>query len=69
MIGVLLGAGLAKIGEIAAASAGYAILKVAFPFWLIFGALFFAFAVGCIAGVAPARAAAKLKPVQALRYE
>jgi len=68
-IGVLLGAGLAKIGEFAAASAGYEILKVAFPMWLIFGALFFAFAVGCIAGVAPARAAAKLKPVQALRYE
>jgi len=29
----------------------------------------FSFIAGCVSGVAPARSAAKLRPVQALRYE
>lgn len=36
---------------------------------LIFGALLFSFAVGAASGVLPARRAAKLPPVEALRYE
>ena len=38
--------------------------------WMIIFALIFSFSVGCLAGFLPARAAAKLKPVEALRkYE
>lgn len=69
LIGATLGFLMAKGAELAAASAGYSILKASFSPWLIFGSIFFAFLVGAISGLAPARAASKLKPVQALRYE
>lgn len=36
---------------------------------LVFGALVFSFGVGAISGVLPARRAAQLPPVEALRYE
>lgn len=39
------------------------------PFWLILFALAFAFIVGVASGVYPARRAAKLSPLAALRYE
>ena len=38
------------------------------PGLIIFG-LLFSFGVGCLSGFFPARSAAKLKPVEALRYE
>lgn len=69
LIGAILGIGLAKIGEFAAANAGYEIFKVSISPVLILGSLLFAFLIGAISGLAPARAAARLKPVQALRYE
>ena len=69
VMGIILGFSMGKLGELAAAAAGYPNLKASFPLWLIFGSLFFAFLVGALSGLAPARAAAKLRPVQALRYE
>jgi len=68
-LGILLGFGIAKMGEAMAAGAGYDFLKPYFPIWLTLGCLAFATAVGTVSGYLPARQAAKLKPVDALRYE
>ncbi len=68
-IGVLLGYGVAKVGEAIAANAGYAALKPIFPWYLVAGCLVFAYLVGTISGVLPAIQAAKKNPVDALRYE
>src|SRR3989338_2795153 len=68
-IGILLGFGLAKLGGIAIAAAGYSFLQPYFPWWLIVGCLVFSFLVGAGSGFFPARAASRLKPVDALRYE
>ena len=68
-IGMLLGWSLAKLGAMAIAAAGYSFLQPYFPWWLIVGCLAFSFFVGAASGFFPARAASKLKPVDALRYE
>lgn len=69
VIGVVLGAGMAKLVEFGAAVAGYGILKVSLGPELILGALAFSFFIGILSGAFPARSASKLKPVDALRYE
>ena len=68
-IGMLIGFGLAKLGTIVIAATGYSFLKPYFPWWLIVGCLVFSFMVGAASGFFPARAASRLKPVDALRYE
>jgi putative ABC transport system permease protein len=45
------------------------VLEFGFSAWLVFGALAFSFVIGALSGLLPARSAAKLKPVEALRYE
>ncbi len=70
LIGIVFGLGLGKMVEIAASSyLGSDLLKASMSHVLIFGALAFSFTIGCISGVAPARQASRLNPVQALRYE
>lgn len=69
VIGVIIGYGIGKLVEFGAAQQGLDILKASFPWYLIAGALLFSFLVGAISGVAPARQASKMKPVDALRYE
>lgn len=70
IVGVVLGLGLSKATEIAAAqSLGTTLIQTSFSWWLILGALAFSFVIGCISGVAPARQASRMKPVDALRYE
>ncbi len=69
VIGVLIGVGISKGVEfVAYQQLGIDLLKVAIDPELIIGALIFSFVVGSISGVFPARKAAKMKPVDALRY-
>ena len=69
-IGIVLGMGLAKAIEfVATAYLGTDLLRAAMPWWLIVGALLFAFLLGSISGLLPARQASKMNPVDALRTE
>lgn len=68
-MGALLGIGISQ-GFVAVARQYSAIpLEASIDPFLISGALLFAFLVGTISGTLPARNAAKLDPVDALRYE
>ena len=69
LFGVGIGVGIGKIVEIAAANAGFGLLKVPVNFWIIAFGLGFAFIVGVASGTLPAVRASKLNPVDALRYE
>jgi len=68
-LGVLLGYGIAKMGQAIARAAGLTFLRPYFPIWLTIGCLLFAFLVGAGAGTLPAIQASRQKPVDALRYE
>ena len=68
-VGIALGMGVSKLVEFAATQAGITFFKASFPLYLILGSLAFSFIVGMISGVLPALQAAKLQPVEALRYE
>ena len=68
IIGVAVGAGFAKLVELGAAQAlGPSVLVTSTPLWLVLGSLAFSFVIGMASGVLPARQAAKLPPVEALR--
>ena len=68
LIGVILGFSIAKLVEfIAFKQLGGSLIQADITLSLLLGALFFAFVVGAASGVFPARQAAKLKPVEALR--
>ncbi len=70
IIGVIVGGGLAKIIEIAAQSAlAMDLLKAHLSIELMVGAVLFSFLVGMASGALPAKQAASMKPVDALRYE
>jgi len=69
IIGTGIGIGIAKVIETIADKWGLGVLKVYFPWYLILGIVLFSFSIGAISGVMPAMRAAKLKPVDALRYE
>ncbi|MEK6760813.1 MAG: FtsX-like permease family protein, partial [Nanoarchaeota archaeon] len=69
-IGVAIGIGLAKTAEYFAAQAlGSNLLQASLNPMIIVGALGFSFIIGSLSGLLPARQAAGLNPVDALRYE
>ncbi|MBI4143976.1 ABC transporter permease [Candidatus Woesearchaeota archaeon] len=69
-IGVLIGIGMSKTVEFVAKQVwGPNLLQAGIPWYLVVGALLFSFLIGALSGVFPARQAARLKPVDALRYE
>ncbi len=70
VIGIAIGLGIAFLVEyVFVIAVGPAFLDVQFNPVVVFGTLFFAFIVGALSGIAPARQASKMKPVDALRYE
>lgn len=68
-LGTMLGLGLAKAVEVVGSEMGFGLLKVSASIELIIMGLGFAFIIGCVSGVMPARRAAKMQPADALRYE
>lgn len=69
LVGIAAGVGMGKLVSIGAAAGGWSLIKAVFPYWLLVGAFLFSFVVGALAGTLPARQAADMKPVDALRYE
>ena len=69
MGGVVSGIGLAKLVELYLRINPIVPLEVIISPILVFLVLAFSFLIGCVSGFLPARRAAKLSPVDALRYE
>jgi len=68
IIGMILGVLISKAAEIVIGQfLGPGFFMVFLPWWLLLGAAMFALIVGAISGVMPARAAAGMNPVDALR--
>jgi putative ABC transport system permease protein len=67
--GILAGMAFAKLVEFVAFQVNVTYFTTHFPWYLIVGSLVFAFGVGVLSGILPAIQAARMKPVDALRYE
>lgn len=69
LLGAIGGSLFAHSVGIGASLAGYPILKIETEYGIIIISLLFAFVIGIVSGILPAMRAAKLQPVDALRYE
>ncbi|MFH1588623.1 MAG: ABC transporter permease [Candidatus Diapherotrites archaeon] len=67
-IGIIIGLGFAFLISIIAETSGFS-MPISISIELVLGAMIFALVVGIISGIIPAQRAAKLDPVDALRYE
>jgi len=67
--GMVLGLGLAKLIELFGQVHPVFYIQASITPGIISFGLLFSFGVGCFSGFLPSRSAAKLKPVEALRYE
>lgn len=67
VIGIIIGLSISYVGTIIAVQMGATFFQAHISAWLIAGSLAFSFVVGSISGALPARQAAKLQPVEALR--
>lgn len=67
--GIALGSAVAQIVGAVAKAQGFGMLLIIIDPMVVGGALLFAFVVGALSGLMPARHAASLQPVDALRYE
>ncbi|MFA6048487.1 MAG: ABC transporter permease [Candidatus Micrarchaeia archaeon] len=68
-VGAAIGIGMSLLAQAGAQAAGVYLLEVRISPELVGFALLFSFVVGMLSGVLPALQAAKLNPVEALRYE
>ncbi len=67
-IGVILGMSISKLVEVVAFQMyGTYLIQASFSPFVVIGALLFAFFIGAASGVFPAKQAAELNPVDALR--
>lgn len=69
ILGCVIGITMAKGVELYVSQSGFAMLRASVTPELILLGLAFSFVIGCVSGFLPARKAAKLQPVEALRYE
>lgn len=70
VLGIFIGLSIAKLVEVLAAHYyGVELIKASMNPYILGGAAFFSFAVGVLSGLLPAKNAAELNPVEALRYE
>ncbi len=68
MMGAMLGSLIALATEAVAKAQGFGLLKIIIDYKIIIFGIMFATVIGMLAGVFPARQAAKLKPAESLRY-
>jgi len=70
ILGAAIGMGFAKTAELLMTIfVGPTFLSINIDWILVLATLAFSFVVGCLSGIAPARKASKLNPVDSLRYE
>jgi len=69
LIGIVLGFGMAILVEMVGKGMGVGLLHAWISWELTLFALLFSFGIGVLAGFLPARSAAKMNPVDALRHE
>jgi putative ABC transport system permease protein len=69
IIGVILGFAFSSLAKKVLVSLGWSFLSPIFPWYLFAGCILFATLTGALSGAYPAWQAAKVRPVDALRYE